>query len=384
MSPILLNVKSHKPDGQVDVRIIFSGSLHPFASIAKFLGHQLRQHLHCRKHLYGDTRSLIRQLTSITLQPGDKLVELDISDFFDRGKFNMLVGKSIHHIDPPMERAFLRKMLGCLLNAQFCNDRLNNQAYRVHRGSGQGLCISSDLANYVFDAVVEAPILDKPAFLESFDLRFYGRYVDNIFVVGHTKSIGRLLSLMRSLSQPTWAIKLEQCSSSSMTVLDATVSISYRSMRLLSVPHFKPQHSTRYLAHSSAHANGVHSSWPVAYCNRLRSLSSTTSAYYDAVRTFHRRLASNFVQVPLRSLLKSPTSLPARLRSSASLDVWVTLPYSAAVARSGISSALAALSSEWQSELKSIFKTDREVRFRISWHKGAQNIESFLRREFNV
>ena len=122
-----------------------------------------------------------------------------------------------------MERAHLCRMLGCVLGAQFVEDRLNGKNYKVCQGSGQGLCISSDLADYVFDHAVESKILDNPALLESCDLRLYGRYVDNIYVVGNKWSIGRLLSDMRSLSQPTWASKLCQGQDSPSALPDSEV-----------------------------------------------------------------------------------------------------------------------------------------------------------------
>ena len=77
-SPVLFNVKTHKPSGQVVFRVIHSCSAYPFVSLAWWVVQQIRPALSQYKHMVGDTSQLIAVLKTVNLEPGDMLLDRSV------------------------------------------------------------------------------------------------------------------------------------------------------------------------------------------------------------------------------------------------------------------------------------------------------------------
>ena len=95
-------------------------------------------------------------------------------------------------------------MLDWLLQHQFLRDEVNDVVYQMTEGSGQGMAASGEVASTTFLYDVEKHSALVPILEESFQLKFYGRYVDNIFLVCPKFGAGSILSRMRSLAKSTW------------------------------------------------------------------------------------------------------------------------------------------------------------------------------------
>ena len=170
-----------KPTNRLDIRIILASGGHPFTSISKYIGLRLRENLCTVRHIYANTPSILRDLSGVCLDEDDRLIKIDIKDFFDCGTPSTLTKHAFCHVADTSERKCLVDMLDWLLQHQFLRDEVNDVVYQMTEGSGQGMAASGEVASTTFLYDVEKHSALVPILEESFQLKFYGRYVDNIF-----------------------------------------------------------------------------------------------------------------------------------------------------------------------------------------------------------
>ena len=195
---------------------------------------------------------------------------------------------------------------------------------------------------------------------------------------------GKFLAGIRRFAAPTWQVKLEQFSSTRLDALDAVIYKGQsfnRTGRVTFMPKFKNKANIRYLCQSSYHSPAVHHAWPLAYASRLKTLSSSTVQFAEAISTFQKRLATDFINVEFnkRSILPSR---PVRIRVGRHKTLWIFLAFHRCLYDVGLGTKLSDLARRWQQHLCEAFSA--HVTVRIAWARPCCNISSFLRREFMI
>jgi hypothetical protein len=135
-NPLAFNVKTHKPDGKVSVRVIHDAGRSPLGGLAHVCKRVLHQALVGLKHIAFSTQDVIEQLTAVHVGASDRLVTADVENFFMDASHDFLLDTIC--AEPSFRH--LRAALELLLAEQYVCTRLFGYSarYQVIRGSGMG------------------------------------------------------------------------------------------------------------------------------------------------------------------------------------------------------------------------------------------------------
>ena len=97
-------------------------------------------------HVCTSTADFLRKMGQIPVQSADRLVRLDIEDFYMRGSHETLIQHSFDLSDPL--EGELSKGLDFLLSNQFCYSRDLSELFFVSIGSGMGACHSGQISDW--------------------------------------------------------------------------------------------------------------------------------------------------------------------------------------------------------------------------------------------
>ena len=81
ISTLDINVKSHKPEGEVAMRPIHSSAGHPFAPGMRFVSNVINEKLKDCSHILRDSDDLISKLSSFEVLEHDIMMKVDVKDF---------------------------------------------------------------------------------------------------------------------------------------------------------------------------------------------------------------------------------------------------------------------------------------------------------------
>merc|ERR1712032_1076535 len=79
------NCKTHKPNGQICFRNLHINPAWMCDGLGRWVAGQLRCHMQGLPYLLRDASDLKRLLANVVAEPGDRLVKVDIKDFFMTG-----------------------------------------------------------------------------------------------------------------------------------------------------------------------------------------------------------------------------------------------------------------------------------------------------------
>lgn len=282
VSPLHYNVKTHKDPGEVGVRILHNGGQSPLTAIMRFLRIGFADSLKQCSHLCFSTSDFISKLRSVKVGPDDKLVRLDLEDFFMAVSHNTLCDFAY-----PLGPQCYKDALRFILSSQFVKSSDPDGLFQVVKGSGMGTEISGDLCDLVLFNLAEAELL-KPESLNHFHITTWLRYRDDIFFIARDRPLMHaFVQKFRTLLRGVWRFKCEDVSTSAVNMLDLTVfkiahgggvSIGWK-------PFIKDSKRFVPLSCSSAHAPGVFN-WPVAQIDRLYANSCAVSFFLPPVVDF--------------------------------------------------------------------------------------------------
>ena len=290
-SPLKCTAKTHKEP--MSLRLIHNGGGHPFRAIGKFLSSVMREELGNVKHLYGSTEALLAAIDKTQFHGSPRLVKIDIEDFFLRGEPDLLVTNASGHVPPNDLKLALEDALKTILTTQYVHCNELDAVFQCLAGSGIGMTLSADLANLVFSQVVEKRTIMKSVFRQAFDVQFYGRYMDDIIMVvgrkpsSHKNSLAGLMRILRKCCGGTYALKVEDISSSSVNFLDVNLMIPADFSvcpKLQWSLHRKATTQKVALHDSSFHDSRVHVSWPLAEMKRVAKRCSSYNVVYFVSR----------------------------------------------------------------------------------------------------
>lgn len=83
-------IKTHKPPGDVSLRIIHRSSSHPFKPGMRFVAHKIRGILEKHQHLLRDSDHLLSQIRGRRFSSACKIVKFDLKDFYMSGNHDEL------------------------------------------------------------------------------------------------------------------------------------------------------------------------------------------------------------------------------------------------------------------------------------------------------
>ena len=87
LSTLRLTVKDSKPQNQNTIRPIISSANHSFRAMVRWLTSKLWPHVKALQHCLQTTEKARNKIRSTMLDPMDKLVKLDVKDFYLSGVF---------------------------------------------------------------------------------------------------------------------------------------------------------------------------------------------------------------------------------------------------------------------------------------------------------
>ena len=100
ISKIDSTVKTHKPRGEVNCRILHKCVQHPMVGAMRWLSSLLRSSLNTLPHLVTDTPALIALLSSTRVPGNHKMYKINVKDFYMSGTHMELATRSALSIDP--------------------------------------------------------------------------------------------------------------------------------------------------------------------------------------------------------------------------------------------------------------------------------------------
>ena len=142
----------------------------------------------------------------------------------------------------------------------------------------------------------------------------------------------------------------------------------------------------RYLSADSFHPVGVHTAWPIAQVNRIRSLSCTEAIFRNALKQLVASFGSSSVSASacVRVLNSSylEAAKPARtVTSQQSQVMYIVVPYHPSFVKSNFGGFLKAFSHRWQCELHHEFGVQE---LRVSYASCTKNLLTFTRSEQGI
>jgi hypothetical protein len=343
-----VTIKTHKPLTEQVPRAIHGAPKHLFAPGMRYIANRLRTSLNSFPHILKDSDHFMRVLTGMLFEPTDRIIKLDIKDFFMSGEINPLVLHSMSLISDPGERSVLAELLRIVLTTQLIcipGDPTRSR-WRVKIGSGMGLIVSGEVSDSAFLQMAEVTTILQPSFREKYNVRLWLRFKDDIFCVVGAGPADDLLRELRHYAK-FFKLKVESVDTLSRLVeqdrwvcfLDLDVTPTFHADGLIFKfrPYRKPTSIWRPLSYTSNHAASIHLSWAGAYAQRLSRHSSNSTDREEALTDFRNMLRLRGVCHPGAYIDMSTASATTRVKQPASR---IVLPYHELWAQSDFTNVL--------------------------------------------
>ena len=240
------------------------------------------------EHLLRDSHQLAFELQGQRLDPDDRMMRVDIKDFFMSGDAESLVVDACSIIPGGDLRAVAERVAFFLLRNQLIrSDLLPNRCWRVIKGSGMGLKHSSALCDAALFAKCERPFILNKAAAQFFGIKYYRRFKDDMFaIVSNPGKAGAWLHCVRKRCKGTFLFTCESCSRVAVTMLALKVLRGPLGTVLT-----EPRPLTLdgpILSITSAHHSSVHRGWPSALLRNQLGMTSVELRYSVAQRAIER------------------------------------------------------------------------------------------------
>ena len=182
VTKVLTTVKSHKPVGEVSMRLIHSAPQHFMNPAMRWIGWNLKQFLSRQQHILRDSDHLIQLLRSVKVPSTARLVKFDIKDFFMSGHhddISLLTSKCF----PPAVQTGARDLIDSVIRNQVVTVPGVNKYWRVQVGTGMGLRCSGELSDCTFYKLAEEKFATCSEVQRAFGIIFYCRFKDDGFFI---------------------------------------------------------------------------------------------------------------------------------------------------------------------------------------------------------
>ena len=182
-SNLITNIKSHKPDGEVGVRNIHASLMNKREGISRWFSRELQGPLTGHTWFLTSSSQLVADIRTVVAEDCDYFVKLDVRDFYMTGTPSELKD-SIQILFPPGPRCrLLCEAVEYLLSSEYVVSNLvPGRVFRVVRGSGMDHFHSGCIADCSFFALGEREFAVKSQVLQSFGIKRYYRYRDDVLM----------------------------------------------------------------------------------------------------------------------------------------------------------------------------------------------------------
>ena len=127
---------------------------------------------------------LVSLLPGVIIEPGDKLVMIDLKHFFMSGDVASLSNGASAIVGNRAKHMLVKAVLDFLFFEQFIQSKyLPNRLWRVVKGSGMGLVHSSAVCDACLYTLAEQPWACRVEVLREFGVKMCVRFRDDIFAV---------------------------------------------------------------------------------------------------------------------------------------------------------------------------------------------------------
>jgi len=296
-SKILMTIKTHKEPGDVALRVLHSGTGHPFALLQKHLASVLRKRSKHLAHICRSSAEIAEKLKALRIPIRFRRLlrfcKLDVKDFYMCGSPEQLSSSLFKHVQPSELSEAYKECLIHMLSNQVVFNNYDNTCYRVHRGSGMGQVISGDVADLKLNDLMEEDWAAKEEIQREHNVFLYARYRDDIIIVyareplGDQNNIVKFVRGMQQRAKSVYVVKAES-NGESCNFLDIELFLP----RDFSIkgpiefrPYTKPTAQELPLTWESQHAPEVAWGWPLAEVCRLHRLSCNYAEFQAALRS---------------------------------------------------------------------------------------------------
>eukprot|EP00973_Karenia_brevis_P076955 10686507-Karenia_brevis.AAC.1 len=279
-SRIMCTIKTHKP--KVSLRILHSGTGHPFTALGHAIGAHLDSYLNGFSHLHRCTKTVLDQIKQKVFPQNICFCKLDIDDFYMSGTAGDLSLYS--SLDMPASRE-LKELIFQMLVSQRVELPIEYQdkaeSYTVNIGSGMGLHASGAISEKVFLELVEKPFACRNQVQQEYGILLYARYRDDILIIADRDKNNQWWKFGREIikrAAPVYKVSLDEIKSSQIEYLDVCIykPADFAIRKKLETKLYRKPTAQKILLHpSSCHVESVHRSWPGAEILRIGSLSSS-------------------------------------------------------------------------------------------------------------
>ena len=199
-------------------------------------------------------------------------------------------------------------------------------AFRVRKGSGMGLLHSGDLADLLFDHLVDRWML-RDSTRRGLGIKAYVRFKDDCLALVAGDKVDTLFELVRKRAK-FFVVKLEEVAMYRVAYLNLT--IIKAGTRLFFSHYTKPTAMSIPLSSLSGQPCGVHVSWPQGVIKSIYSLSTRVVDARKAASRMQQRFGNS--TVPYIYPGDSPIQRRSQPRRDRADTLWMALKYHPSVA----------------------------------------------------
>lgn len=379
-------IKTHKPIGEVVPRLLHTSPAHAWAPGMRYIARILRLALRNQSHILRDTKHLLASLSCIQVEPADRLIKIDVKDFFMSGRHAALAqdcyelvleGKFADYFglecsNSEYAHSFRSLVEVVLQNQVVIQDR---RSFAVRVGSGMGMISSGDISDSSLYNKLEKCFMLSQQVRNEYHIKYYGRFKDDIFMVSGS-SMDKLQTLFRCMKERAgfFKLKVDECSKSSVVMLDVCLakSSSEFAAPLASSLHVKATSNWRPLSSESMHHPSIHRAWPASQLRRIKSLCSTPSSQRSHLLHFFAKLKDAGCMIPCTEKQK-----PSHSKLLGTAQRYLILPYTYAVEGLALNRGLERVRAKWHfRSLKAGFALPATS---IGWRLGGTHLVNILK-----
>ena len=385
-SQILSTIKTHKPPGEVAVRVLHSSVGNPFRAFNFVVGQVIRWRLNRLAHLCTSTDQALNIIKNTVIRTTDRFVRMDIKDFYMMGKHGLLANLASKAWPAKMRAEIESQIEFCLSNQFVESPHLPGRAWQVQEGSGMGSICSGELSDWAFFQLAEEAWATNRKVMHDHTVRLYLRYRDDIFIIvgeGWTEWYNYCKRFMQ-LAKMAYELKIESIDGDGCNFLDVQLfklPSNGEFTRIGFKPFFKTSEQHMPLLPSSAHCAAIHSSWPIAEVQRLRRRSGCAAEFENAKAFIVQKFRNAGIDDEVCAVASSqPYRQPFKPKSrQVCAKSWLVLPYHPAWKRNGLVAKARALIKMWVPEIPALANFDVGV----AWSRQGQNLsEAFQSTRF--
>ena len=269
-------------------------------AISRWLVLEIREQMNeIQTHIITNAADALSRIRSFRFEPGDKLIKLDMKDFYYSGSAEQLISDVLRMWDPRDKRNRLRRQaMELLLHNQLVRGKCwppeGEGCFRVLTGSGMGLIHSGDIADCAFLMLVEN-WLNHPDVRQGFGVRGYVRFRDDALLVCNSSRMQQLIKILKAKAR-YFNIIVERISSEAVHFLEFCIYVNPDRGRLQAEYIFKDR-PTIPLATTSMHNMCVHRGWPRMVVKNIIKYSETRREGLEEVAEYKERLRASFTTI---------------------------------------------------------------------------------------